>query len=94
MPIRWNPKEVRQALDRIEALLNEAMPHLEAANKEGTRATAIPNLPEYMRQPLANMSEELKFAVARCHKRIEQARERIPDRPPSRAPVTGGPTLF
>lgn len=60
MPIRWNPAEVRQAADRIEELVNQAIPILKEAEAEAMKASKINNLPQYMVQHFNRFSFEIK----------------------------------
>ena len=67
------------ALERVEASLVEADPFLEQANKYARAAAQeIPNLPDYMSQPLNFMVENLTNAVGRCRRQVQGVRERIP----------------
>jgi hypothetical protein len=78
MPIKWDPTLVREALDRMDALLQEAYPALEAASKEGKTAAEIPGLPQYVTQPLGSLVDNLRYAVDRCRRQLEDSRRRLP----------------
>jgi hypothetical protein len=94
MPIRWNPATVHEALQRVEAFLDQAQPFLEQANKEAEAATRIRNLPEYMVEPLRGFSGDIQQMLSRCRKRLAILRERIPKAPVARSQAPAGPTLF
>ena len=80
MAIRWDPQQVLDALQLVEASLDDAYPFLEQANKDARAAAQqIPNLPDYMSQPLNFMVENLASAVARCRRQVQGVRERIPN---------------
>lgn len=94
MPMRWSPATVHEALQRMEAFLDQAQPFLEQATKEAEAATRIRNLPEYMAEPLRGFSGETQQMLSRCRKRLVIVRERIPEEPVARSQVQTGPTLF
>ena len=48
MPIRWSAVSVAEAMDEIEALINQAEPFLAEAEEKAGQAKGIRNLPEYM----------------------------------------------
>jgi len=50
MPIRWSAVEVVEAMDEVEALLNQAEPFLVEAQTRAGKALGTKNLPEYMSQ--------------------------------------------
>jgi len=50
MPIRWSAVEVAEAMDEVEALLNQAEPFLAEAQSRAGKALGIKNLPQYMSQ--------------------------------------------
>lgn len=78
MPIKWDPTPVREALEQMETLLQEAYPALEAAAKEGKAAAALPDLPQYVTQPLTSLVDNLQYAVDRCRRQLEEFRRRLP----------------
>ena len=50
MPIRWSTVGVAEAMNEVEALLDQAEPFLAEAEARARKATSIHNLPEYMSQ--------------------------------------------
>jgi len=44
--IRWSALQVAEAMDEVEALINEAEPILAEAEQRGRQAKGIRNLPE------------------------------------------------
>ena len=80
MAVRWDPQQVLDALELVEACLDDAYPFLEQANKDSRAAAQqIPNLPDYMSQPLNFMVENLANAIGRCRRQVQGVRERIPN---------------
>lgn len=55
MAIRWSAVQVAEAMDEIEALINEAEPFLAEAEQKARQAKGIRNLPEYMQQRLGRL---------------------------------------
>lgn len=94
MPIRWDPKEVTTALEKIEACLAQARPFLEQAGREGQRATGIRNLPGYMGEPLGRLQEHVKDLRSRCQRDIDSLRERMPAATVARSKKQQGKGLF
>ena len=76
--IRWHPKLVRDAVDRIEAALAEATPHLERAAKEASEAAKLPNLPDYMAQPLRIVANDIQQALSRLDWQLKKTLDDIP----------------
>ena len=78
MPIQWNPDDVREALDEVEFLVQEAHAKLESAINVAKGAQAIPNLPQYMIRGLHDV-EELILSFERVVQRdLQTLRERAP----------------
>ena len=95
MPIKWDPTLVNEALDRMEALLLETYPILEDAAREGKASVKIPNLPQYMTQPLEHLVENLQHAVDRSRRQMADTRGKLPDTPVARTVATRDrPGLF
>ncbi len=95
MPIKWDPTPVREALERMDTLLQEAYPALGAAAKEGKTAAEIPGLPQYVTQPLTSLVDNLQYAVDRCRRQLEDSRRRLPAAPVARSVATRDrPGLF
>jgi len=53
--IRWSALQVAEAMDEVEALINEAEPFLAEAEQRARQAQGIRNLPEYMQQRLGRL---------------------------------------
>ena len=78
MPIRWSTLKVAEAVDEIEALLNEAEPILAEAEQQARQSRGIPNLPEYMQERLGRLiftierRENIRLAIANVRKNIPE----------------------
>ena len=76
MPIRWSALELAEAMDEVEKLINEAEPFLAEAEGKATKATGLPNLPQYMHQRLERLiftiqrRQDTTSAIARIHENI------------------------
>ncbi len=79
MPIRWSALKVSEAMNRVDALLNEAEPILEKAGQIILDAERIPNLPDYMLQRLGGVRFELERAIQAPRHRVTAVRKSIPD---------------
>jgi hypothetical protein len=87
MPIKWSAVEVSEAMDKIEAEINKAVPYLEQAKVIARQARGISNLPEYIGQTLHGFDWVIEEAIGdsrhegsgslrSCVKRV---RDSIPD---------------
>ena len=94
MPIRWNPEPVKEALNRVEALLGEATPFLLDTVREVEKGVATPNLPTYMSERLKTLARDVEEFGKRCERNIRLAREQIPKSPVAQNRKQDGPSLF
>ena len=78
MPIRWSAVSVAEAMDEVEALINQAEPFLAEAEKKADQARGIRNLPEYMGDRLSRLRltiegrQNIRLAIARVREDIPQ----------------------
>jgi len=80
MAIRWDPQLAHDALDRVEEILKEVMPHLARIENETKRsAKSIPNLPGYIKEPLVGMQHNIRWAVEKTQDRCDSIRHQIPN---------------
>lgn len=78
MPIKWSARKVAESLDEIEAILKEAEPIFERAREKAKEACKVPNLPEYMSQPIGSLEWRLKDDIGRIYSDIKRIRGYIP----------------
>ena len=78
MPIRWKTMPVWEALDRIDALLDQVAPLIARANQEAVDAAKLPGLPQYITQPLGFLDFEGKRLVKHYREGILRLRDDIP----------------
>lgn len=78
MPIRWKALPVADALDRVEAILEEVKPRIAEAREEVKRAMEGENLAGYVCERLSGLRRELGDAVDRPTHRLGRARESLP----------------
>lgn len=79
VPIRWSALQVAEAVDAVEALLNEAQPFIDQALAKVQEARRIPNLAGYMDDRLARVEWDIKEKFGRLKVGIESVRKAIPD---------------
>ena len=60
MPIKWSGLRVIEAMDMTEEHVNQAIEPLEQALLVAEEAAKIPNLPDYMKDRINRLIEELK----------------------------------
>jgi len=60
MPIKWSGLRVIEAMDMAEGYVNQAIEPLEQALLVAEEAARIPNLPDYMKDRINRLVEELK----------------------------------
>ena len=78
MPIKWSARQVAESLDRLEKIIDEAEPILKGCGEEALATTKLPNLPEYMSQPLMGFAGDLDYFIEKCRSRIDRIRGYIP----------------
>jgi len=79
MPIRWSALQVTEAVDAVEALLNEAQPFIDQALAKVQEARRIPNLAGYIDDRLARVEWDIKGKFGRLKVGIDSVRKAIPD---------------
>jgi hypothetical protein len=87
MPIKWSPVEVSEAMDKIEAEVNKAVPYLEQARAIAREAKGIKNLPLYSLHDLNRFLGEIERSIGgssfeptgRLKAAIKGVRDSIPD---------------
>jgi len=78
MPIKWSAIQVSEAMDEVQQQLDLAESFLAEAEEKASKATSIPDLPDYMDQRLGR----LIFAIKRredMKAAIESVRNDIPE---------------
>lgn len=60
MPIKWNGLRVIEAMDMAEEYVSQAIEPLEQALLVAEEAAKIPNLPDYMKDRINRLIDELK----------------------------------
>ena len=63
MPIKWNPLQVNEAMDTVEAHINLAIEPLEQARLATREALKIPNLPQYVTQHLMRIVGDIDQTI-------------------------------
>lgn len=87
MPIKWSALKVIEAMDVVEAYVNQVIDPLEQARNVIKEARDIPNLPQYVDQYLMRIISEIDRTiggsqwepVGRLKAGIQATRESIPD---------------
>jgi hypothetical protein len=59
MPIRWSTVRVSQEVDEVEELMNSLAPTLWRMREKAEELRRIPNLPGYIDQPTATMTNKI-----------------------------------
>lgn len=78
MPIRWSARQVSESLDELDKILDEAEPILQKLLDKASETLKLPNLPEYMGQPLGWLKQKTGDFYAGQKQRIEKVRGYIP----------------
>jgi len=60
MPIKWSGLRVIEAMDMVEEFVSQAIEPLEQALLVAEEAANIPNLPDYMKDRVNRLGDELK----------------------------------
>ncbi len=63
MPIKWSGLRVIEAMDMTEEYVSQAIEPLEQALLVAEEAAKIPNLPDYMKDRINRLVEELKRLI-------------------------------
>ena len=63
MPIRWNPLKVNEAMDTVEAQVNQVIEPLEKARTIAQDALNIPDLPQYVTQHINRIIGDIDQAI-------------------------------
>jgi len=80
MAVKWSPLAVSEIMDKVEAQINLAESFIEEAHDISEKASAIPNLPEYMKGRLVNVEMSAGAAVERIRNAIESVRKDLPEK--------------
>ena len=72
MSIRWSALEISEAMDEIEALLDQSEPFLAQTEQKAIEATGIRNLSEHMVQRISRLVYTPKSAVETERERRNQ----------------------
>jgi len=80
MAVKWSALAVSEVMDRVEAQINLAESFIHEAHDISEKASAIPNLPEYMKGRLANVEMATGAAVERMRNAIESVRKDLPEK--------------
>lgn len=78
MPIKWSARQVAERLDQMDKVVNQLEPILDELKAEVLATTNLPNLPEYMKQPLKWLGSDAEYAIVRLRERIGRIRGYIP----------------
>ena len=79
MPIRWSAVQVDQAMNEVEARLDEAQLFLEQAQVAVQKARGIPDLPTYVNHRLVRLEADIRDRYARLKADVKSIRDAIPD---------------
>ena len=79
MAIKWSAVEVSEAMDKVEAEVNKAMPFLEMARTIAQEARRISNLPQYINQRLLRLDYLVAGTKSELKNCIDSVRASIPD---------------
>lgn len=77
--IRWKATPIVKKLDRIDKMLNEIEPTFRDMVAQVKLAQQQPNLPDYMRERLSGLDDELSDAMRRILSRVASVRSNIPE---------------
>lgn len=78
MPIKWSARQVAESLDQMEKVIGELEPIIGKCRAKALETAKLPNLPEYMSQPLMTFADDLNYFVEKCRSRIDRIRGLIP----------------
>jgi len=78
MPIRWSALKVSQSLDEMDKILDEVEPILQRLLDKASETSKLPNLPDYIQQPLGWLRQKTSDFYAGQKARIERVRGYIP----------------
>ena len=79
MPIKWSAVKVDQAMNEVEARLDEAQIFLEQTVVVVQGARRIPDLPSYVDNRLARLELDIRERYSRLKADVESIRDTIPD---------------
>ena len=63
MPIKWSGLKIIEAMEMAEEFINQAIEPMEQALLVAEEAARIPNLPDYMKDRINRLIDELKRAT-------------------------------
>ncbi len=79
MPINWSALRVSEAMNQVDALLDQTLPFLKQAEEVVVRAETIPGLPGYMLQWLAGLKTDLRWGIDRARGDAKRVRAALPE---------------
>ena len=77
MPIKWSPYRVREDMDTVEEIVNQAAVPLEQAKFFALEAMNIPHLPKYLVQRLDYLITNIE-RMDNIRKSIQSVRNTLP----------------
>ena len=77
--IKWNPLAVENVLLEVENEMELAMPHIEKALTIIQTVKDVPNLPQYMTQPLMYMNDRVRGSAKSVNDYIARIRRDYPE---------------
>lgn len=78
MPIRWSVLQVCQKLDEMEKVLADTEPILGELASLAGGALKVPNLPDYVKEPLWGIEAEATHVIRKMRDRITRLRDLLP----------------
>jgi len=78
--IRWNAKQVSDSLDEMDKILDELEPILQRLIDKAYETSKLPNLPDYILQPLGWLKQKTSDFYSGQKARIERVRGYIPQK--------------
>ena len=78
MPIKWSAVKVSEAMDEVEAHLNEAQPFINRALATVREARRLPDLAGYMDDRLTRVEWDIQDRFARLKGGVASVRNAIP----------------
>jgi hypothetical protein len=90
VPIKWNALKVSESMDEVDTHLNKIIEPLKAAKSSVEVVLLIPNLPEYIQQPLRTLGSNIdsdigyiaswdkKWRPGRLQSEVQRIRDLLP----------------
>lgn len=77
MPIKWSPYRVRENMDTVEEIVNQAAVPLDQAKFFALEAMNLPHLPQYLVQRLNSLINNIE-RMDNIRKSIQSVRDTLP----------------